>query len=129
MVSKMIQKIMLLALAGALGTIARYGLAGFTHRFLGPSFPWGTLAVNITGCFIAGLLWALFESRWPVSGETRTIILVGFMGAFTTFSAMILETSELMRSAEWMYAAANLTLQNGVGFAALFAGTALGRII
>ncbi len=125
----MTHKLILLGLAGALGTLSRYGLAGFVHRFIGPSFPWGTFSVNIIGCFMAGLLWALFESRWPVSGETRTIILVGFMGAFTTFSAMILETSELMRSAEWLYAAGNLSLQNGVGFAAIFAGTALGRMI
>ncbi len=125
----MTHKLILLALAGALGTLSRYGLAGFVHRFIGPSFPWGTLTVNIVGCFIAGLLWTLFESRWPVSGETRTIILVGFMGAFTTFSAMILETSELIRSAEWLYAAGNLSLQNGIGFAAIFAGTALGRMI
>ncbi len=125
----MMHKLILLGLAGALGTLSRYGLAGFVHRFIGPSFPWGTFAVNITGCFIAGILWALFENRWPVSGETRTIILVGFMGAFTTFSAMILETSELIRAAEWLYAAGNLSLQNGVGFAAIFAGTALGRMI
>lgn len=125
----MTQKLILLALAGALGTLSRYGLAGFVHRFYGSTFPLGTLAVNITGCFIAGLVWTLFESRWPVSGETRTIILIGFMGAFTTFSAMILETSELIRSAEWLFAAANLTLQNGVGFLALFAGAALGRLI
>jgi fluoride exporter len=125
----MIQKLTLLALAGSLGTLARYGLAGFIHRIGGTQFPWGTVTVNITGCFAVGLLWALFENRWPVSGETRIVVLVGFMGAFTTFSTLILETSELLRSAEWMYAAANVTLQNGLGFVALFAGAALGRII
>src|SRR3990172_253106 len=82
----MIHKLALLALAGSLGTLARYGLAGLVHRYDGASFPWGTLAVNVTGCFLVGLLAALFESRWPVTGETRVILLVGFMGAFTTFS-------------------------------------------
>jgi len=86
------------------------------------------LTVNLTGCFFAGLLWTLFETRWPVSGETRVIVLVGFMGAFTTFSAMILETGELLRSAQWVYAAANMAMQNGLGFVALFAGVALGRM-
>jgi CrcB protein len=124
----MIQKILWLALAGALGTLARYGLTGFVHRINGASFPWGTMAVNLTGCFLAGLLWSLFENRWPVSGETRSIIFVGFIGAFTTFSALILETGELLRSAEWMYAAANMAMQNGLGFAALLAGAALGRM-
>jgi len=125
----MIQKLAWLALAGALGTIARYGLSGFVHRINGASFPWGTAAVNLTGCFLAGLLLALFENRWLVSGETRVLVLVGFMGAFTTFSALILETGELMRSAEWMYVAANLAMQNGLGLVALFTGATLGRMI
>jgi fluoride exporter len=123
----MTAKLFWLALAGSLGTLARYGLAGLTHRIAGPSFPWGTLAVNATGCFLAGFLWALFESRWPVSGELRTVLLVGFMGAFTTFSAFILETGELLRSAEWLYAALNLSAEIFLGFTALFIGTALGR--
>jgi CrcB protein len=125
----MMQKLLCLALAGALGTLARYGLAGFVHKVDGVSFPWGTLAVNLTGCFLAGLLWTVFENRWPVSAETRIIVLVGFMGAFTTFSAFILETGELVRAAEWAYAAANIMMQNGLGFAALFVGATLGRMI
>jgi len=124
----MIQKLAWLSLAGALGTLARYGLAGLVHRIDGSSFPWGTVAVNLIGCFIAGWLYVMFENRWPVSGETRTIILVGFMGAFTTFSAMILETGVLLRSTEWLYAAANIALQNGVGFISLWAGMTLARM-
>jgi len=125
----MIQKLVLLGLAGSLGTLSRYGLAGFVHKATGATFPWGTATVNLTGCFLAGLLWALFETRWPVSGETRTLVMVGFMGAFTTFSALILETGELLRSSELMYAAVNITMQTGVGFIALFAGAAIGRMI
>ncbi len=124
----MMQKLAWLALAGALGTLARYGLAGFIHKINGVSFPWGTVVVNLMGCFLAGLFWSLFENRWPVSGETRTLILVGFMGTFTTFSALILESGELFRSAEWLRSAANLTMQNGLGFFALFVGAALGRL-
>ncbi len=125
----MIQKLAWPALAGAFGTLARYGLAGFVQRINGASFPWGTVAVNLTGCFLVGLLWTLFENRWPVSAETRLFVLVGFMGAFTTFSTLILESSELLRSAEWIYAAANIAMQNGLGFVALFAGAAFGRMI
>ncbi|HPR65315.1 MAG TPA: CrcB family protein [Thermoanaerobaculia bacterium] len=125
----MVQKLAWLACAGALGTLTRYGLAGWTHRVLGSSFPWGTVVVNLTGCFLAGFLWTLFEHRWPVPSGTRTLILVGFMGAFTTFSAAILETGELIRSAEWLYAAANLLLQNGLGLIALLAGTVLARMV
>jgi len=125
----MVYKLAWMAVAGALGTLARYGLAGLVQRIGGATFPWGTLAVNILGCFAMGLLWALLENRWTVSGETRVVLLVGFMGAFTTFSSFVLETEELVRSAEWMYAAANVGMQNGFGFAALFAGVALGRIV
>lgn len=123
----MIQKIVLLAIAGALGTVARYSLSALINKIDGITFPWGTFAVNIFGCFIVGLLWVLFESRWPVSGQTRLIIFVGFMGAFTTFSAFILETGELARSAAWMQAAVNILVQNGLGLAALFAGVGLAR--
>jgi fluoride exporter len=125
----MLQKLVLLAMAGGMGALARYGLSGFVQKISGMSFPWGTVIVNLTGCFLAGLLWSLFENRWNVSGETRTVVLVGFMGAFSTFSTFIFETGDLLRSAQWMYAAANLTIQNGIGLLALFTGMAFGRLI
>lgn len=125
----MLHKLALMALAGGMGALARYGLAGFVQRTSGMSFPWGTVVVNLFGCFLAGLLWSLFENRWHVSGETRTVVLVGFMGAFTTFSTFIFETGDLLRSAQWLYAAANLTIQNGIGLLALFIGMTLGRMV
>lgn len=125
----MLQKIIWLSLAGAAGTLARYALTGFVQKINATLFPWGTVAVNITGCFFAGFLWILFENRWPVSGDTRTVIMLGFMGAFTTFSSLILETSMLLRSEEWLYAVANLTMQNSFGFFALFAGLMIGRMV
>jgi fluoride exporter len=124
----MLQRLLLIAVAGSLGALARYGLAGLVHRSVGASFPWGTLVVNLLGCFAAGALIALFEHRWQLSGELRIIVLVGFMGAFTTFSAFIVETGELMRTADWMLAVGNLALQNGLGLVALFAGLALGKL-
>lgn len=123
----MTQRIILLCIAGAAGTLCRYGLAGMIHRIAGTGFPWGTLTVNIMGCFAAGLALALFEHRWPVAPETRIIIMLGFMGAFTTFSTYMLESGELIRTAQYFSAAANIFLQNGLGFAALLAGIALGR--
>ena len=124
----MMLKLVWLAVAGAAGTLARYGLAGLVQNLVGPTFPWGTAVVNIAGCFFAGVLWALFEHRITVAPDVRTIILIGFMGAFTTFSAFILETGELVRASEWLFAAANVALQNGIGFAALFVGIMLGRM-
>ena len=125
----MLQKMLWLALAGALGTLARYGLTGMVHKFTGTTFPWGTLAVNAVGCFVVGSLWALFENRIAVTAETRTLLFVGFMGAFTTFSAFTLETCEFLRTANYMRASFNILLHNGLGFTMLFTGLSLGRLL
>ncbi len=125
----MTQKLIWLALAGGAGTLARYGLVGFVQKMNNASFPWGTLVVNFLGCFVAGLLWTLFETRLPVSHEVKILVLVGFMGAFTTFSAFILETGQLAKSLDMTYAVANILLQNVLGLLALIAGIGLGRAV
>ena len=121
-------KLAWLAGAGALGTLARYGVGGVVQRALGGAFPWGTLVVNALGCLLFGLVWALAEERLVISGETRVILLVGFMGAFTTFSTFAFETSAMLRDAEWSFALANVLSQNVLGIACFFAGLALGRV-
>jgi len=123
------QKLVLLALAGALGTLARYGLTGVIQRAAGSDFPYGTLVVNVSGCFFAGLAWMLFEGRGALSSESRVVILVGFLGAFTTFSTLVLETGNLLRDAEWVRACGNLALNCSIGLAALFCGLGLGRVL
>ncbi len=125
----MIYKLFLLALSGAVGTLARYTLAGAAQRTFGPDFPWGTMVVNVFGCLVAGFLWAVFENRLVVTGASRTAILVGFMGSFTTFSTFILETGQLLRGNQMMAAALNLVTQNVVGLVFLFIGIALGRML
>jgi CrcB protein len=125
----MVKKFSMLVLAGAAGTLARYALAGLVHRLNGSTFPWGTLAVNVAGCLAAGFAWTMFEARWPASGPTRMVVLIGFLGAFTTFSTLVLETGEMLRASQWLYAGANLLLQNLTGLVALFAGAALARAL
>ena len=125
----MLTRIILIAMAGAAGTLCRYGLTGLVHRFSGAGFPWGTSVVNITGCFLAGAAWAFFENKWPTAAQARIVVLMGFMGAFTTFSSYLLESQQLMRTAEWMTAAANFLVQNGAGFIALILGVSLIRWI
>lgn len=122
-------KLLLLALAGACGTLCRYWLSDAMYAVLGRDFPWGTWAVNILGCFLFGLVWILAEERGLLSGQTRVIVLVGFMGAFTTFSTYIFESGELLRDAQWLRLALNIGGQNMTGFAALLLGTSLGRIL
>lgn len=122
-------KLLLLAFAGAVGTLARYSLAGVVQRVLGPDFPWGTLVVNTAGCLAAGFFWALFEGRLAVTSIARVVVLVGFMGGFTTFSTYILETGQLIRDSQLMMAMMNLMAQNVIGIICLFIGMALGRLI
>ncbi len=124
----MARKLLWLAGAGALGTLARYGLAGLVQRLHDGGFPWGTLVVNALGCFLFGIVWTLAEERLVIGGELRLVVLVGFMGAFTTFSTYAFETSAMLRDAEWMLAAANALSQNVLGIICFFLGVAVGRI-
>jgi len=124
-----IQKLVWLAFAGACGTLARYGLAGAVHRWLGGTYPWGTAAVNVVGCLLFGIVWAIGSERATISPEARTIILVGFLGAFTTFSTFVSETNQLFAEAELLIGFANVVLQLVAGSGGFFLGLALGRLI
>ncbi|MCE5303055.1 MAG: CrcB family protein [Planctomycetaceae bacterium] len=125
----MFQKLLLLAVAGSLGTLARYELGGFVQNQCGKVFAWGTVTVNLLGCLAFGAVWSALEERWPDSGETRAIILIGFMGAFTTFSTFIFETNQLLRDSQWMSALGYFALHNVGGLAALAIGLVVGRLL
>ncbi len=126
----MLQKLVLIAIAGGLGTLARYGLSGLVqHASKDALFPWGTFAVNASGCLVFGLLWTVMNERISIGYETRTVILVGFMGAFTTFSTFIFDTGQLLDDSQWLLALGNVALQNVVGLTALFVGLSIGRFI
>ncbi len=123
------QKLLLIAVAGGLGALSRYGLNGLVHRWTDSIFPWGTAIVNIVGCFLFGLLWVAMEERFAVSPQTRVIVLTGFMGAFTTFSTYVFETQQLLEDSQYLVAFGNLGLQNIVGLAAIILGLTLGKLI
>ncbi|MCD4813890.1 CrcB family protein [bacterium] len=125
----MIMKLLLVALAGGLGTLSRYGLSGIVQRSSSGSFPWGTLVVNITGCLMFGVVWAIVENRFQISSDIRTIVLVGFMGAFTTFSTFVFETQALLQDSEWLLAATNMLAQNISGVLFLIAGLMIGKLV
>lgn len=122
------QKILLIGLAGACGALARYGLGGLVQRYSGATFPWGTLVVNILGSFLFGFIWSLVEQRLVISPEARIIILSGFLGAFTTFSSFMFETSSLMGEGQWLLAGLNIGGQILFGLTAMFLGLAAGRL-
>lgn len=123
------QKLLLIGVAGALGALARYSLGGFVQRFTDANFPWGTFVVNILGAFLFGLIWSLVEQRLVITVETRVIILSGFLGAFTTFSSFMFETSTLIGDGQWGWALFNVVGQIVLGLASMFLGLAAGRAI
>ena len=123
------QKLFLIALAGACGTLARYGLSGLVQRYSGAGFPWGTLAVNSAGCLLFAFVWSLAEQRGVISAQTRTVVLVGFMGAFTTFSTYMFESGQMLRDSQWWLTAGNFAAQNGLGLLGLYGGMALAKLI
>ncbi|TVM18493.1 chromosome condensation protein CrcB [Oceanidesulfovibrio indonesiensis] len=123
------QKLAFIALAGALGSLSRYGLAGLVHRFAGAGFPYGTFVVNIIGSFLFGLVWGFSEGRLGFSPELRIILLTGFMGAFTTFSTFAFESTSMLRTGQLLPFAANVGGQIIVGFTLLWLGLALGKAI
>lgn len=125
----MAYKLIGLAVAGACGALARYGLAGLLQRGPHLGFPWGTLTVNVLGCFLFGLVWTLTQQRWALSPEARTVILAGFLGSFTTFSAFIFETDQMLEHAEWLVAGLNLIGGLGLGLGAYLLGAFLGRAV
>jgi CrcB protein len=102
-------------------------LSGLAQSIGSARFPWGTLAVNSLGCFLFGLIWILAEERIIISGQTRAIVLIGFMGAFTTFSTYAFETGQLLRDSEWFLAAGNCLANNVIGLLCIFLGFTAGR--
>jgi CrcB protein len=99
-----------IALGGALGTIGRFALSSFVAARFGDVFPWGTLIVNISGCFIIGFFAALTgpDGRILVSPDMRQFVMVGICGGYTTFSSFSLQTLNLMRSGDLMRAGGNV---------------------
>lgn len=125
----MILKLMLLMFGGAAGTVCRFGMSELAHALLGRNFPWGTLAVNVIGCLLFGLIFAVAEHRMDLGPHARLFVLTGFMGAFTTFSTFGFESVSLHMNGDSFKAFANIAAQNVLGMAAAFAGLAIGRLI
>lgn len=115
-------KLFLIGLAGFIGTLGRYWLSGVIARRYGETFPSGTLAVNLIGCFLVGMLFYLLQERFLVNQTVRTIIMVGFLGGFTTFSSFGLQTFTLLQNGQFGLAALNVSLSNLIGLVLVWAG-------
>lgn len=117
------------ALGGALGASARYAVAALMLRLMGPGFPWGTLTVNVAGSFAMGLLVEGLALRFNISPELRLLLVTGFLGGFTTFSAFSLDTANLIERNAMGPAAAYVIASVLLSVGALFGGLMLGRAL
>ena len=121
-------KLLLIALGGALGTLARYGThvlgKGVGERL---AFPIATLTVNLLGCFAIGYLQGVLIERWPVREEYRLMLVVGFLGGFTTFSTFGWDSAQLLRDGQVARGMIYAVASNVVGIALVFAGYGLSR--
>lgn len=122
-------RLFILGVAGAAGTISRYLLGGWMHELFGAEFPYGTLIVNISGCLAVGFLGTLAEERFLTSPQVRTALLIGFLGAFTTFSSFAYETWNLFRDGEAMLAGLNVVASVLTCFVGLVIGVFLARLV
>lgn len=120
---------LLIGLGGFAGAISRYVVDGLVTDRTGGAFPWGTLAVNASGTFLLGLLFAMATERAVLPAEIRGPLMFGFLGAYTTFSTYLLESWRLIESGTWGLAALNLGGSVAVGLLALLAGLTLGRAV
>lgn len=128
MVSLEVNRIFLVMIGGGLGAASRYGVGLMAMRLWGTRFPWGTLAVNLVGCFLIGLLFALSDRMRLFSPEMRLLLVTGYLGALTTFSTFSLETVNAGRAGLTFLPLANILINNIGGLALTLAGMWLGSI-
>ena len=114
--------LLLIAVGGALGSVGRYLLSAWVVRLTTPYFPYGTVAVNVLGSAIFGVLVGLAQHRVPLSADLRAFLLVGILGGFTTFSTFAFDSMTLLREGQIGLALINMAGQVAVGVAALYAG-------
>ena len=114
-------QLLLIALGGGAGAVARYLLGGWVQGWAGSGFPWGTLGVNLAGCVALGVLMRLVGGM-VAEAEVRALVAVGFLGAFTTFSTFSLETVMLAQRGEWGRAAAYVAASVLVGILGAWIG-------
>ena len=122
--------LILIGLGGGLGSILRYLLSGAVQQWSRSIvFPFGTLAVNLLGCFVIGFCAQLAEARGVFTSEARAFVFVGMLGGFTTFSTFGNETMSLLRASEMLHAALNVVAHLALGLLAVWLGRALAYLI
>ena len=117
--------LLLIAIGGALGSVARYLLSTFVLRVTGTLFPLGTFVVNVTGCLVFGAIAGAASQRVQLAPALRLFLLTGILGGFTTFSTYAFESFTLVRDGQFLWASINIAGQVVAGLVGLWAGYAL----
>lgn len=125
----MITRLLIVGAGGFAGAVARYLAGLWIGQRWGRSFPLGTLVINVSGSFLIGLLMPLLTERFVVNPQWRLLLVVGFLGAYTTFSTFEYETGSLLKDGEWMYAMLNIALSVTLGFLGLKLGELLAKLL
>jgi CrcB protein len=124
-----IMKILLVMAGGSIGALSRYGVSLLAAQVFGTKFPWGTLIVNLSGCFLIGLSFALADRGISIMNPSmRLFFMTGYLGALTTFSTFGLETVNSMRAGTNLVMVANILSNNLIGGALVFVGMLVGRL-
>ena len=118
-------RLTLIAIFGAVGTLLRYGIQGLVQVGTGGTFPWGTLLINLTGCFLLGLIGQITLNRMMISPDWRVAITVGFFGGYTTFSSFGWETAKMLEGGEWLPATGYVAASVVIGLLLSVAGIRL----
>ena len=121
-------KYVVVGIGGFLGAIARYALGVYVAGRYGVRFPYGTFVINVSGCFLVGLI-LTWLARTTASAYWRYLIPIGFVGAFTTFSTFEYETLRAVQDGQLLTGLLNVVLSLVVGFVAVWAGAAIGRVL
>ncbi len=119
--------LVLVGVGGLLGAMTRYLVDGWVSRATGGAFPWGTFVINLSGSFLLGVLFAAATERAILPAEIRPAVMIGFIGAYTTFSTWMLESWRLVEDGALVAAFANIGGSVLLGLGAMFFGLALGR--
>ncbi|ARQ58423.1 UNVERIFIED_ORG: CrcB protein [Rhizobium etli] len=120
---------LLVAVGGAIGSVLRYYAGRWALKLMGPAFPWGTLAVNVVGCFVIGVFAELIARKFNASTELRLLLITGFLGGFTTFSAFSLDAISLFEGGEAVAGGIYIVASVGLSMAAVIAGLAIMRAL
>ena len=121
------KQVLLVFIGGGLGSAARYGLSGVVHRTMGSQFPYGTMTVNVLGCFLIGFLLSLSTDRSVISPDLRLFLALGLLGGFTTFSSFSYETIQLFRDGQNFNALVNVFSTTLICLSGTWIGSVVGK--